>query len=215
MTSSYTALALAPLSVILDLRNPFSYLALHPVAALADELRIEIDWLPLTVLPLKPPSDPAPGDDRGILHRRHRARALAREIEIYGRAQGLVLRDLYRDADASAFELGWLWLRERSRKDLPAFLSEGFRSYWSLELDPSSVPAISSLVAKTGGDAAEFEAWCAGDGPKTAARVAGELRERGLSAVPGYLVDGEFFHGRQHLPMIRWILGGRRGPGPI
>ena len=28
-------------------------------------------------------------------------------------------------------------------------------------------------------------------------------------------VDGEYFVGRQHLPMIRWILEGRQGAGPI
>lgn len=213
--SPVTALDSDGLAVLLDLRSPFSYLALHPAVAFGKELGIEIDWLPLTTPPLKPPSAPAPGDDRGVLHRRHRARAIAREIEVYGRAQGLVLRDLYRDADAGAFDLAWLWLREHDPARLPAFLGEGFRAYWSLELDPSSTAAIAALLAATGGPTAGFDDWCAEDGPKTAARVADELRERGLSAVPGYLVDGELFHGRQHLPMIRWILAGRRGPGPI
>lgn len=210
--SASVALDRAPLTVLLDLRNPFSYLALRPVAELAHALRIGIDWLPLTVPPLRPPSEPAPGDDRGILHRRQRARALAREVEIYARAQGLVLREIYRDADASAFTLGWLWLREQRGAGLEG---EGFRAYWSLELDPSSIPAVSPLVARAGGDAAAFEAWCARDGPELAAGVAETLRQRGVKAVPGYLVDGEFFAGRQHLPMIRWILGGRKGPGPI
>jgi hypothetical protein len=48
-----------------------------------------------------------------------------------------------------------------------------------------------------------------------AAELAALLRDRGVSGVPCYLVEDEVFLGRQHLPMIRWILGGRRGPGPI
>jgi 2-hydroxychromene-2-carboxylate isomerase len=41
------------------------------------------------------------------------------------------------------------------------------------------------------------------------------LQERGLFQVPAYLVEEEVFYGRQHLPMIRWILAGRSGPIPI
>lgn len=213
--SSCTGIESARLSVLLDLRNPASYLALPPAEALAEELHLEINWLPLPVPPLRPPSVPAVDDDRAIIHRRHRARAIAREIEVYSRVQGLVLHDLYRDPDPSAFNLGWLWLRERHVECLRAYLDEGFRAYWSLELDPSSIPSITALLATVSADVGEFGTWCGGTGTEVAARVAGELRERGLSGVPGYIVDGEYFIGRQHLPMIRWILGGRRGPGPI
>jgi 2-hydroxychromene-2-carboxylate isomerase len=150
-----------------------------------------------------------------VLHRRHRARALAREVEVYGRAQGLVLRDLYRDPDTEAFALGWLWLRERDADALTRYLVEGFRAYWSLALDPSSLAAATRLVATAGGDARAFEAWSAREGPEAAARLADGLSERGFFGVPGYFVAGEYFTGRQHLPMIRWILAGREGPGPI
>jgi len=205
----------APLTVLLDIRSPGAYLALHPAAALGDELGIKIDWLPLRTPPLRAPSEPSPDDDRSVLHRRHRARALAREIEVYGEAQGLVLRAPYRDPDPSAFELGWLWLRARERHRVPDLLREAFRAYWALELDPSSVPAVATAIESVGGDAAGFTAWCATAGPALASRVDSELRARGLSGVPGHLVDGEFFVGRQHGPMIRWILEGRQDPGPI
>lgn len=41
------------------------------------------------------------------------------------------------------------------------------------------------------------------------------LREMGVFDVPAYLVEDDLFLGRQHLPMIRWLLTGRRGPAPI
>jgi 2-hydroxychromene-2-carboxylate isomerase len=213
--SDPTRIDASTLTVLLDLRNPQSYLALSPAIALGRERGLDINWLPLTVPPLKAPSTPGPADDRGIRHRRHRAHAIAREIETYGRARGLVLRELYRDADAGALHLGWLWLRDRSTPRLEAFLAEAFRAYWSLELDPSRVSETSALVASIGDDARAFEAWSASDGPGLAKSVADALDARGLCSVPGYLVDGEFFLGRQHLPMIRWILDGRHGPGPI
>lgn len=202
-------------TVLLDLRSPTCYLALPPAIAFARELGLATSWLPITVPPLRPPSEPAPGDDRGILHRRHRARALAREIETYARAQGLVLRDFYRDADASAFRMGWLWLRERSPRHLEAYLLEGFRDYWALAFDPASVSEVAARLERVGAPSAGFEAWCGAGGPEHDRRVADDVRALGVPGAPAYLVGGEVFLGRQHLPMIRWILGGRCGPGPI
>ena len=210
-----SAIDSAPLSVLLDIRNPYSYLALHPAAAVARELRITINWLPLCVSPLLPPAPPREGDDRGIRHRRHRARAIAREIETYASLQGLVLRDLYRRTDSSVVNLGWLWVRDQKPDRLESFLAEAFRAYWALELDPGSEPAVAALVDSVEGDASGFRAWCADAGVGVAGRLAEELGERGLFGAPGYLVEQEVFQGRQHLPMIRWILEGRQGPVPI
>ena len=44
---------------------------------------------------------------------------------------------------------------------------------------------------------------------------ADDLTARGVNSAPTFVVGDELFRGRQHLPMIRWILGGRAGPGPI
>jgi 2-hydroxychromene-2-carboxylate isomerase len=205
----------ARLSVLLDIRYPHAYLALQPAAALASELGIEINWLPLGVPPLTAPSTAGPDDDRGARHRRHRARAIAREIETYAGIQGLVLRDYYRDGAPAAVNLGWLWVRERRPDRLEPFLAEAFRDYWALELDPSDEAAVAALIDASGGDGSEFLAWCTDDGPAAAAALAEELRERGLFGVPCYVVEDEVFLGRQHLPMIRWILAGRSGPVPI
>ena len=42
-----------------------------------------------------------------------------------------------------------------------------------------------------------------------------DVASRGVYNVPTYVVDGQHFVGRQHLPMIRWLLGGSEGPGPL
>lgn len=205
----------ARLSVLLDLRSPQSCLALRPSIDFGRALGIDVNWLPLAVPTLQPPSTPAPDDDRGIRHRRHRARAIAREIETYAEAQGLVLREIYRDADAAAANLGWLWLRDRAPDRLEAFLVEIFRAYWCLELDARDPEQVAARIESAGADGAAFLDWCQDDGPATAALLAAELRDRGLSNVPAFVVEDEVFFGRQHLPMIRWILDGRTGAVPI
>jgi 2-hydroxychromene-2-carboxylate isomerase len=205
----------ASLTILLDIRNPGSCLALAPAAAFAEELSIEVDWLPVRVPALKPPSAPSPDDDRGILHRRHRARSIAQEFEIYGRLQDLALRDLYRDGDTTAFEFGWLWLRQSKPERLQAFIREGFRRYWSTDFEPGRIAEVVSLFDAIDVDAGSFASWSETTGPRVRAEVDALLNERGAVGAPGYLVEDELFLGRQHLPMIRWILEGRKGHGPI
>jgi 2-hydroxychromene-2-carboxylate isomerase len=203
------------LSVVLDVRHPLAYLALRPAMDFADELGIDADWLPLSVPPLNPPSAPRDDDDRGIRHRRYRAQAIAREVETYAKAQGLALREPYRRGDVDAGNLGWLWLRERQPEPLRAYLAELFRGYWSLELDAASGESIAALLDTVGAEGAAFLDWFVDEGPRAAARLAAELRERGIFQVPAFVALDEVFYGRQHLPMIRWILAGRTGPIPI
>ena len=38
--------------------------------------------------------------------------------------------------------------------------------------------------------------------------------DAGIFGVPGYVLDGEYYFGREHLPRIRWILAGRVGRAP-
>jgi 2-hydroxychromene-2-carboxylate isomerase len=208
------------LRVLLDLRHPLAFLALQPAIAFAESLAegalgVETDWLPLSVPPIQPPSAAKEGDDRGIRHRRYRARFLAREIATYAAAQDVVLREPYRNGDVEAGNLGWLWVRERHRDRLHAYLSQLFRGYWSQELDASSGERIAALIDSMHAEGAAFLDWSVDEGPRAAAAQMTELRDQGLFQVPAFIVEDEVFYGRQHLPMIRWILEGRSGPIPI
>ena len=49
------------------------------------------------------------------------------------------------------------------------------------------------------------------------ARPLHDALEHGFWSVEAdiYLVDGELFQGRQHLPLVGWRLGGEQGPPPV
>lgn len=205
----------ARLTVALDVRHPFAYLALRPTIAFGEETGLEINWLPLVGPTLKKPSTPGADDDRGIRHRRHRARTIAREIAIYAEAQGLVVEEPYRDGPADAAHLGWLWMRAKARPRLEPFLEDLFRRYWTLALDANSTDEVAEIVEHHGGPAESFRTWASTEGPVVADGLASSLRAAGITQAPAYLIDDEVFWGRQHLAMVRWILDGRKGHGPI
>ena len=54
-----------------------------------------------------------------------------------------------------------------------------------------------------------------GDGRVVHGDVQSAALEAGVFDVPSYSLDGEIFLGRQHLPMIRWLLSDRRGQPPV
>lgn len=213
--SSGVALGAAPLTVAFELRDPFAYLALGPAIEFGRGRGIGIDWLPVNGQPLHAPSTPGPEDDRGVWHRRHRAHMLAREIAIYAEAQGLDIRKPYRNAPAEPARLAWLFVRAHAAERLEPFLAELFRCYWSTELDPSDPEALADLVAAYGADPQRFLAWRLEQGAAVLRALDAELSEAGCVSSPTYLAAGELFRGRQHLPMIRWLLEGREGPIPI
>ena len=212
--SAPPGLGRSTLRVLLDLRHPYAFLALAPSEAFGESLPIGVDWLPQRAPLLKPPVQAREGDDRATRHRRHRARATACEIETYAALQGLVLRDYYRAGEVDAAELGWLWVRERCPERLPAYLKRLFGAYWALELDASDGGEIAALVEELNADAASFRDWSADVGPSALGALRQELQDFDLST-PAYVLGDEVFYGRQHLPMIRWILKGRSGPAPI
>lgn len=205
----------ARLTVVLDVRYPLAALALRPTLDLAREMSLDVDWLPLAVPPLKAPGAPGADDDRGTRHRRYRAEAIAREIETYSAAQGVVLRDWYRDGSAEAAHLAWLWTRDRHRASLTDLLVDLFDAYGSSELDASSIEDVAARVAAHTGSAEAFVRWARSEGPPALEAVEARLRTLGLASVPAFIVEDEVFLGRQHLPMIRWLLEGRVGPPPI
>ncbi len=54
-----------------------------------------------------------------------------------------------------------------------------------------------------------------GDGRVIHGEIQNAALEAGIFDVPSYLIDGEIFLGRQHLPMIRWLLSDQRGQPPV
>jgi len=59
-----------------------------------------------------------------------------------------------------------------------------------------------------------FAEFAAGPGRVAHDRINEAAFAAGIYGVPSYLVADEFWFGREHLPRVAWILGGRAGPAP-
>ena len=204
----------AKLTVVLDIRHPFGYLALRPAIELGQDAGVDINWLPLRSQTLRTPPASSHDDDRGIRHKRRRAQMIAREIAVYAEARGLRIEDPYRDGPSTAFDLAWLWVRNAAPESLEPFLEQAFGRYWALDLNVGSIEDVATVVERCGLESVAFREW-ASDETEAATSVSEQLAEAGVFQTPAYLVGDEVFFGRQHLPMIRWILEDKQGPVPI
>lgn len=207
----------AKLTVCIDFKSPQAYLAIDPTYALADELDLEIDWLPLLVAPMTRPEPVAENADRGTRHRGFRAEYAEREIRRHADLRGLVIKEIYRaPVDSSLAGVGLLWVKEHSRECLRGYMARIFDGYWrTRELDIADASAIAGIVEEIGAESEGCAAYLNGEGREALERLQTSLHEAGLFNVPGYVVDEEIFFGRQHLPMIRWLLTDKQGHPPI
>lgn len=205
----------ARLTVCIDFKIPQAYLAKDPTCALAEELGVAVEWLPLIVAPMKPPEATAGGDERGKRHRVFRARYVERDLRRYAESRGLDLGDIYRATDSSLAGIGLLWVRQRSPGHVRAYLDRLFERHWVDAVDIEDAAAIAGVVEEVGADVEGIGEYLRGEGRQSLERLQESLHGAGVQNVPAYVVDGEIFYGRQHLPMVRWLLSGKQGQPPI
>ena len=190
-----------------DFTNAASLLAFRPTCALADELGIDVDWLPFPTEVRMTAS--ARGDESvGDRHARVRAAYFARDTARYAAWQGIEVNRSADGVDSSLACAGCLWANRGgvARPYVERVLFEFWAGRVEIE-DRDALTAVLDDVGATGFDDFDF----AGD----LAAHKTEISARGVFNVPTYLADNQLFTGREHLPMIRWLLTGSEGPGPL
>jgi 2-hydroxychromene-2-carboxylate isomerase len=192
-------------TVCVDFKSPHAWLAIAPTRALEARLGARFDWRPRAVPPLPRPKPLGPNATRGERHRALRAAYWERDLARYAESQGLRLRDPYREIDTERPSLALLFLRGRAPERAGEFAARAFEALWQDDAPEVATDALG----------AEFAEWARKQGPEELAANEAELEALGVWNVPAYLVGGELFLGRQHLPMVEWLVRGRAGPPPI
>ena len=206
----------AALVAYFDFKSANSRLALGPTLALVDEVGATVDWRPLSFQPKRLKSGSADAS-RSAVHVRVRAEYRRREQALYARNQGIELIHPPADWDGFAANAGLLWLRRQGTEasQCRAYVTQVFADLWAGRMDPADVKATTVAIAAAGGEGAEFGAYLAGPAQAELDAVFAEARSLGANDTPAFVVGGELYIGRQHLPVIRWWLTGQAGDPPV
>jgi 2-hydroxychromene-2-carboxylate isomerase len=209
-----------PLILYIDFKSPYAYLAKDPAYALEDDLGIEIDWRPLT-LDIPSYLGSARLDAQGKVAESNRTpqqwsgvKYAYRDARRYASLRGLTIRGTTKIWDSSLAGIGMQWAKAQGRKILRGYIDRVYEPFWKRELDIEDPAVIERVLAEAGADLRGFAAYHTGAGRTDNDRVQAQIFEAGVFGVPSFIVDGELFFGREHLPRIRWLLTGRRGTAP-
>ncbi|MCS5568118.1 MAG: DsbA family protein [Pseudomonadales bacterium] len=191
----------------IDFKNALSWLSLGPTRAMAEELGVPLELLPyqteVSVL-----TEARKEETVAERHARVRAEYYADDLKRYAKLQNLELVADSHGVDSTMALLGLLWGNQKGVG--LDYAHSIFSRFWSDSMrldDVQSIGEILTLLSAPG-----FEPGAMHEELNT---VRATLEAEGVFSVPMYLVEGQVFQGREHLPMIRWLLAGERESVPI
>jgi 2-hydroxychromene-2-carboxylate isomerase len=217
--SSFDPLASASrLIVYVDFKSPYAYLAKAPTFQLADDLGIDVDWRPLTLDihsylgSARLNASGAVSESRRTPEQWHRVRYAYRDARRYANLVGLTVRGTTKIWDSSLASIGLQWAKGQGAGPLRAFIDLTYERFWKRELDIEDASVVAGVLAEAGAEPDGFIDFARGEGRAEHDVMQQRIFAAGIFGVPSYVLDGELYFGREHLPRIRWMLTGRPGP---
>ncbi|MDP4598872.1 MAG: hypothetical protein NWS96_08520, partial [Pseudomonadales bacterium] len=227
--------AAADLLVCLDFSDAESYLALAATRQLVADFDLQVQWLPIKAglqrVSNQPPTEV--GEDPLLAYKARRAKArqayAATELQRTCRLLDIPVSHGQPQADTRLAALGLLYVNaeyvnaeyDNAAAGAAAAAAAYIETvYAGLFRHAAGGPApittvVSGALHAAALAEAPFAAFVAAQGPQVLAELEDSLLALGLFASPGYLYQEQRFQGRQHLPLLRWMLQGATGIPPV
>jgi len=208
------------LKVYIDFKSPYAFIAKDPTYALEEEFGIKIDWYPLT-LNIGSYLGTAKTDNSGKVVESNRSphqwlavKYSYMDARRYANLRSLTLRGTQKIWDSSLAAIGMSWAKQMGHDVLKCYIDITFDRFWKRELDIEDPAVIKRLLAESGANTDGFIEYLNGEGRIQHDQLQDEILDQGLFGVPTYVIDGEIYFGREHLPRVRWHLSGKPGALP-
>ena len=181
----------------IDLRSPYSYLALKPARALAQRRGIDFDWWPF-ITDLKSAYGGAveARSSRDVVKLKY----LYMDCRRLAKEQGLTIRGTVKLWDASLASQAMLFAKSRNR--LWEFCNPMLAAFWRREFDLESPAALASALAAAGLRVDDWHAYQQASGQVDLASALKRAEELGVFGVPTFVYQGEVFWGGDRLAML-------------
>ena len=185
------------LTVYIDVKSPYAYLAIAPTRALAAEFGIDPVWKPYT---LEIPDFLGAVETRNE-HQWRRVRYSYMDARRLANQVGLTVRGPQKIFDSSIAHIGMLRAQDHDRFE--AYIDCVFKRFWKRELEIEDPAVIAGVLEEAGVPAADFAEWAEDEGRQRHDVHQREAEELGVFGVPSYLYREELFWGGDRLGMLR------------
>jgi len=210
----------SPLAVYIDLKSPYAYLAVDPTRAMAAAAGVPIDWRPFT-LDIPSYLGSAKLDKKGKVAKANRSAQQWSGVKYayydarrYANLTRKTVRGTIKIWDSSLAGIAMLWAKEQGNEAFDRFIDFVYPPFWRRELDIEEVDVLEQMLNQAGLESRGFEEYASGRGRKLHDETNEAAFAAGVFGVPTYLVADELWFGREHLPRVSWLLGGRSGAAP-
>ena len=195
------------LTVYIDYKSPYAYLAIGPTEQLQTDFNVEIDWLPYT-LDIPDFLGSAKVDHCGNVleqdrtaHQWRRVRYSYMDARRYANLRGLTIRGPQKIWDSTLASIGLLYAKAEGK--VTAYNRAVYERFWKRELNIESEDVIKSMLQESNIDVGNFAEFVKGEGLLLHNAIRTDAEEMGVFGVPTYVLDKELYWGREHLPLIR------------
>ncbi|WOJ98088.1 DsbA family protein [Congregibacter brevis] len=210
----------APVIVYIDFKSPYAYLAIEPTRELERQLGVQFDWRPF-VLDIPSYLGSARLGKAGEVVEQQRSEEQWSGVKYayydcrrYANLWGLKIRGTEKIWDTNLVSTAMLWTRLISHAATQQFIDSVYPRFWVRDLDIESEEVVAGLLSAGGLDGQAFLEWAHNGGSAINADFQSAAFEAGVYGVPTFVVDGERYFGREHLPRVRWHIEGGRGDAP-
>ena len=194
-----------------------SWLTLEPLGLMLEETPTDVEARPMisslgNIVSQAKPGELDPMADYKA--RRYAARLQASRREMLRQCESLNINpeQAARKIDPTMLSLGLLWMN-RNGDGWFEYCRGAFEKTFKEHAEVESPLVVAALISASGASCFGFEDFVTSE-RAALGDAADQLLEEGLLSAPAFILEGEIFHGREHIPLIRWILKGREGTPP-
>jgi 2-hydroxychromene-2-carboxylate isomerase len=195
-------------TVYIDYKSPYAYLAKDAAYELERNYDVRLDWLPY-VLDIPSFLGSARVDANGRVveeqrnaHQWRRVRYSYMDCRRQAKKRGLVIRGPQKIWDSTLAASGMLYAKRHGDAVLRRYQDLIFERFWKRELDIEDADVIGAVLREAGADSGSFPNFLKGEGRQELDRICRAAEALGVFGVPTFVIDGELFWGREHLPDI-------------
>jgi 2-hydroxychromene-2-carboxylate isomerase len=195
------------ITIYIDYKSPYAYLAVGPALSLENEYDVRLDWLPYVLeIPLYLGCVEARNE-----HQWRRVRYAYMDARRLANRRGLVVRGPKKIFDSSLASMGLLFAKRQNV--FAAYNALTFERFWRRELDIEDPSAVKGVLEEAGADTTELFAYFDHEGRRELDAVTEDAHRLGVFGVPMFVLDGELFWGADSLPLLRERLHETAHPG--
>ena len=202
---------LRQVTVYIDYKSPYAYLAKDLAYALERDLPVRLEWRPY-VLDIPSFLGSARLDAAGNVleenrnaHQWRRVRYSYMDCRRQARKRGLVIRGPQKIWDSTLAAAGMLYAQRVGDAVFRRYNDLVFERFWQRALDIEDAAALGAVLTEAGADGDGFASYAVA-GREEVASISRAAEAMGVFGVPTFVVDDELFWGSEHLPDIRAML---------